>query len=690
MNEQTPPPNKIENWRYSVIYVVIGLILAVYVIKLFSYQILNNDTYLAQADENRTREISIQTQRGIIYDRNGYILASNVASYNVTITPALLPSEEGAMEEVFRQLSALIEIPVNNGEINDETVRLFTPCQTDMGITQIVYIARTNAPYSPVRVVCNIDETTAMIIRERTIDLQGVSIEIVPVRNYPTGSLTADVVGFLGPIPAVLAEEYEAQGLVADRDKVGYAGVEAQLQDILSGTNGLRVVEVDAAGAEVRELEPPIEAVPGLNVELTIDTRLQAAAQAALLGEINFWNTWFNETRINNAVVIAMNPQTGEILAMVSYPTYENNRMAREIPAYYYEQLAADPTLPLFNHAISAELPPGSVFKMAAAIGILNEGVVTPTQEIFDPGQITLISRYSENEEGTPQNYVCWLETGHGYLDFIGGVANSCDVYFYKVGGGFGEEVPQGLGIWRIGEYARALGYARLTGIELPGEADGLMPDPTWKRINLGQNWSTGDTYIATIGQSWVLATPLQVLVSFSVLANDGVYMQPTIVHRILDTNGNVVQDFEPQVVWDITTDPVIHVYDLETWEQTGEMRTVEPWVVQLAQDAMREVVNSGTAAEEFAGMEVPSAGKTGTAEYCDDVAQANGRCIPGSWPTHSWYAGYAPYDNPEIAVVAFVYNGGEGASVAAPIVRQVMEAYFALQAIDAGTSTGE
>ncbi len=690
MNEQTPPPNKIENWRYSVIYVVIGLILAVYVIKLFSYQILNNDTYLAQADENRTREISIQTQRGIIYDRNGYILASNVASYNVTITPALLPSEEGAMEEVFRQLSALIDIPVNNGEINDETVRLFTPCQTDMGITQIVYIARTNAPYSPVRVVCNIDETTAMIIRERTIDLQGVSIEIVPVRNYPTGSLTADVVGFLGPIPAVLAEEYEAQGLVADRDKVGYAGVEAQLQDILSGTNGLRVVEVDAAGAEVRELEPPIEAVPGLNVELTIDTRLQAAAQAALLGEINFWNTWFNETRINNAVVIAMNPQTGEILAMVSYPTYENNRMAREIPAYYYEQLAADPTLPLFNHAISAELPPGSVFKMAAAIGILNEGVVTPTQEIFDPGQITLISRYSENEEGTPQNYVCWLETGHGYLDFIGGVANSCDVYFYKVGGGFGEEVPQGLGIWRIGEYARALGYARLTGIELPGEADGLMPDPTWKRINLGQNWSTGDTYIATIGQSWVLATPLQVLVSFSVLANDGVYMQPTIVHRILDTNGNVVQDFEPQVVWDITTDPVIHVYDLETWEQTGEMRTVEPWVVQLAQDAMREVVNSGTAAEEFAGMEVPSAGKTGTAEYCDDVAQANGRCIPGSWPTHSWYAGYAPYDNPEIAVVAFVYNGGEGASVAAPIVRQVMEAYFALQAIDAGTSTGE
>lgn len=690
MNEQTPPPNKIENWRYTVIYAVIGLVLAVYVVKLFSYQIIDNETYLAQADENRTREISIQTERGIIYDRNGYILASNVASYNLTITPALLPSEEGAMEEVFRQLSQLINVPVNNGEINDETVRLFTPCQTEMGITQIVYIARTNAPYSPVRVVCNIDETTAMIIRERTIDLPGVSIEIVPIREYPTGSLTADVVGFLGPIPAVLSEEYEAQGLVADRDKVGYAGVEAQLQDILSGTNGLRVVEVDAAGAEVRELEPPIEAIPGLNVELTIDTRLQAAAQAALLGEINFWNTWFNETRINNAVVIAINPQTGELLAMVSYPTFENNRMAREIPAYYYEQLAADPTLPLFNHAISAELPPGSVFKMAAAIGILNEGVVTATQEIFDPGQITLISRYSENEEGTPQNYVCWLETGHGYLDFLGGVANSCDVYFYKVGGGFGEEVPQGLGIWRLGEYARALGYARLTGIELPGEADGLMPDPTWKRINLGQNWSTGDTYIATIGQSWVLATPLQVLISFAVLANDGVYMQPTIVHRILDNNGNVVQDFEPQVVWDITQDPLIHVYDLETWELTGEMRTVEPWVVQLAQDAMREVVSSGTAVDEFTDMEVPSAGKTGTAEYCDDVAQANGRCIPGSWPTHSWYVGYAPYDNPEIAVVAFVYNGGEGASVAAPIVRQVMEAYFALQAIDAGTSTGE
>lgn len=678
-----------ESRRMLVFYVIIAVIFGFFVVRLFDLQIVQGAELLAQADENRTRNIWVQTQRGVIYDRNGYVLAHNVPSYNVVITPALLPTDEGAVQEIYRQLSELIGVPVNKGGTDEETVKTFKPCETDLGITQIVYIADTNWPYDPVEIKCNVDQKIAMTVREKASDWPGVDIEIVPVREYPTGWLTAEVVGFLGPIYASVEQQYVEQGFVADRDKIGYAGVEYTLQDILGGRNGKRVVEVDVAGKILRNLEPPIEAVPGENVRLTIDTRLQMAAKTALIEEIDFWNTYLNQIRSQNGVVIAINPKTGEVLALVSYPTFENNRMARLIPAYYYEQLSEDPNRPLFNHAISAEHPPGSVFKMAAAIGILNEGVVTPDYKIDDPGKITINQQYTPNDPGTPRDYVCWQETGHGQVDFVHAVALSCDVYFYKVSGGYQNEVPQGLGIWRLSEYAKALGYGRLTGIELPGETEGLIPDPTWKRRTIGENWATGDTYIAAMGQGYVLSTPLQVLVSFATLANDGKYMRPTLVKEVLDSEGNVVQPFKPEQVWDITQDPVITVYD-ENQFATDVKKTVAPWVIDLAKQGMRMVVEpGGTADREFADMEISSAGKTGTAEYCDNVAQSKNLCQPGNWPTHAWYVGYAPYDDPEIAVVAFVYNGGEGASVAAPIVRRVLEAYFELKAIDSAAGGG-
>jgi penicillin-binding protein 2 len=418
---------------------------------------------------------------------------------------------------------------------------------------------------------------------------------------------------------------------------------------------------------------------------LTIDTRLQAAAKAALKGEIDFWNTYLNKTLSTNGVVIAMNPKTGEILSLVSYPTFENNRMAREIPGDYYTQLIENPDRPLFNHAISAEHPPGSVFKIAAAIGALNENVVSPQQELEDPGKITITQKFSQNETGTPRDYVCWERTGHGFQDFLHGVANSCDVYFYKIGGGFKDEVPNGgLGIWRLGEYAKALGWGEKTGIELPGEATGLIPNPTWKRQVQTENWSTGDTYIATMGQGYVLSTVLQVLQAFATIANDGKMMQPTLIHKITDTDGNVIKDFTPLQKRDITKDKVIQVFD-ENNLPTGEMKSVEPWVIDTLKEGLRLVVTSGTAVKEFAGMVIQTSGKTGTAEYCDNIASAQNLCNPGNWPAHAWYVGYAPYDDPEIIVVAFVYNGKEGSTVAAPIVRKVLEAYFELKNIDSG-----
>lgn len=675
----------VEGWRIYLLYGLLIVVFVYYMAELFQFQIVDGESYLEQAEENRTSEISVQTQRGSIYDRNGYVLARNVPSYNITITPAYLPEDDGSIQQVYRELSQIVDVPVSNGEITDETVRLFNECDTDMGISQIVYIQDSLAPYESVSIKCDVPEALALMVQENSDDWPGVGVEITPIREYPTGWITSEIIGFLGPIPASQEEYYTGRGFVLNRDKVGYAGIESWFDEELGGLNGTRVIEEDVAGQYIRDLAEPVDPVPGQNIVLTIDTRLQTAAKTALIKEIQDWNTYLNQTLSSNGVVIAMNPKTGEILALVSYPTFENNRMARMIPAYYYQQLTSDPDLPLFNHAISAEHPPGSVFKLATALGIANEHVLEPDFKIEDNGKITIMQQYSPNDPGTPRDYVCWEDAGHGQVDFRHAISLSCDVYFYKASGGYKNEVPVGLNIWRMGEYARAVGYGEVTGIELPGEEAGLIPDPDWKRISQGENWATGDTYIAAMGQSFVLSTPLQVLVSAAIIANDGKYMKPTLLREIQDAEGNVIQPFSPTLVRDITKDPVIAAYD-ENMFTTGEFKTVEPWVIELVQEGMRMTVEEGgTADAQFAGMTIQSAGKTGTAEYCDRRADLKGLCKSGQWPAHAWYVGYAPYDDPEIAVVVFVYNGTEGSTVAAPVARKVMEAYFELKALSEG-----
>lgn len=699
MNNTTPLDNTVSPGRITAFLLVTGIVFTIFVGRLFNLQVLQQPKWLNQAGDQRIINLSIPTLRGTILDRNGTILARNIPSYNVVVTPAELPEDPVDTEKVLRQLAELLNMPMDLGEISLDNP--FVPCVSEHGINQIITFGDTTAPFRPVRVRCNVDKELALRIQEMAVDLPGVGVEIEPVREYPTGSLTAALVGFLGPIPERLEQALRAQGFDPSRDKIGYAGAELAFQDTLAGRNGQRTVEVDVAGQILRDVAPQQPPIPGQNVVLTIDTRLQQAAEAVLLRELNFWNTYFNEIRVNNGVVIAMNPQTGEILAMVSYPTYENNRMARFIPGYYFEQLTADKRNPLLNHAVGAELPAGSVFKLVTAVGALNEGVVTPEQIIKTPGKITIQERFYASDIGQSREFVDWKEEGFGELDFVHGLANSSNVYFYKLGGGYRDEVPGGLGICRLGTYARALGYGSLPGIELPDQQDGLIPDPTWKRINQGENWSTGDTYIASVGQGLVLATPLQVLMSAATIANDGKLMRPTILREVVDGEGNVIQPFEPEMRWDITQDPVIVEYN-DPASPGGceskqihrgkaikvQTKTVQPWVIEKVQEGMRLAVLEGTLAREFDGVSIAVAGKTGTAEYCDDVALEKNRCIPGSWPTHAWTVAYAPFDNPEIAVIAFVYNGGEGASVAAPIVRGVIEAYFELKAADTAQGT--
>jgi len=691
MNLFTQQGTKFEKWRYLVLIILIATIFGFYILRLFDIQILQGPDFIAQANNNRTQIISTPAIRGTIYDRNGVILAQNVPSYNVVVIPGYLPEDEGDTQAIFRELSEIIDIPVSQGSTDEEAVRNFTPCYNDLGIAEVVYIATTNWPFQATALKCDVPQDVAMIVMENRDDWLGIDVEISSVRQYPTGNLTSEVIGFLGPIPAILEDYYVDLGFVANRDKVGYAGIEQSLNDTLAGRNGIQEVEVNVAGEIIRYLSEPVDPIPGNDIILTIDSRLQAIAREALISEIDYWNQQAGKTISNNGVVIAMNPKTGEVLALVSYPNFENNRMERIIPGYYYEQLSNDPQRPLFNHAVSAEHPPGSVYKMTSALGVLNEGVVTPEYEIEDKGTITVIQRFFENDPNAqPREFVCWDRSGHGMVNYLKAIAMSCNIYWHKVAGGFENEVPDGgLGIWRMSEYSKALGYGSITGIELPGESDGLVPDPTWKRINLGENWATGDTYTAAIGQGYVLATPLQVVNSFSTIANGGKLMDVTLVNQIISPEGEIIEELEPSYRWDITQDPVIQVYDGNI--PTGETKTVEPWVLELANQGMRMVVTEGTASEYtgarheelFRNDSSQSAGKTGTAEYCDNVAQEQGLCGFGRWPSHAWYVGYAPWDDAEIAVVAFVYNGTEGATLSAPVVRRVIDAYFELKAID-------
>jgi penicillin-binding protein 2 len=328
--------------------------------------------------------------------------------------------------------------------------------------------------------------------------------------------------------------------------------------------------------------------------------------------------------------------------------------------------------------------------------------VITPDRTLFDPGKITIENKYFPQDPGKAKDFICWKTEGHGDVDFVHGIAWSCNVYFYKIGGGYPGEIEDGgLGVTGINKYAPALGYGAPLGIDLPGEEDGLIPDEDWKRINLGENWSTGDTYNTVVGQGFVAATPLQVLTSIATLANGGRVMWPHVVEEILDGEGNIIQSYEPCVLWDIGDDVLTPLEEIgancptmppELRELVQNSRSespdvlVDPAVIEFAQTGMLMVVTDpdGTAYGRADLDTISSAGKTGTGEFCDKVVYQQGLCKPGEWPTHSWYVAYAPFENPEIVVVAFVYYGGEGAVTSGPIVRQVLEAYFEIKSIDA------
>jgi penicillin-binding protein 2 len=624
--------------RVALLGLIILGFFAAFTRRLWQFQFVQGQEYRREAEEQSTKLITVPASRGIIYDRTGERLVRNVPSFRITVVPAYLPDDEEQAREVLVRLAVLLGVPYTTADREgegDETV---------LGIHEMIEEVPYVAPYRPIVIERNVEREKALLVAQEASTLPGVSVEVESVRDYPYGTVLSQILGYLLPIPEEAEQVYREEGYDPATDRIGTAGIEATYEDYLRGQKGEQIVEEDVLGRVLRVVEERAAPVPGDNVTLTIDLGLQQAVDEALrLG--------LEQAGSPRGVVIAMNPQTGEILAMASRPTYDNNIFVKGVSQRDWERWQDDHR-PLINHAISDAVPPGSVFKIVMAPAALQEGVLTARTQLSCPGRIVVPNKYYPNDPGQAQPFYCWNEAGHGSLDVVGGIAHSCDVFFYKTGGGFEETDFDGLGVERIATYARLFGMGVPSGVELPAESGGLVPTSDWKRHTYGESWSTGDTYNLSIGQGFLEVTPLQMLNAVNVVANGGTLYRPQVVHHVTNTEGDTTQPFEADIV---RTLPVSEEY------------------LALVREGMEGAVAYGTAAlrGQIDGLRI--GGKTGTAQFCDDIM-----CGVGfEQPEHAWFAAFAPIEEPEISVIVFLYNGGEGSVAAVPVAREMLAHYF-------------
>jgi penicillin-binding protein 2 len=621
--------------RLALFRVVVILGLVAVVFRLWSLQVVSSETYLDAADENRYRLVPIDAARGVIYDRAGRLLVHNVPDFTVSVIPGDMPTDDAERSAVLARLSELLDMPVHDSE--------------DRGIEDLISKATTGSyatgPYVAVTIARKVDRQAAFAIQEESPSLPGVSVNVGADREYVDSELMAHIVGYMGRIgQSDLAERLD-KGYEAG-DRIGVAGVERTQEEILAGTKGQKHVEVNVDGRETQVIAAE-QPVPGHSVYLTIDTEFQRQVQDAL-------QKGMEDAGSKVGVAIALDPRTGEIRAMVSLPSFDNNLFASGIS---YEDLAAlsnDTRHPLINHAVGGQYPPGSVFKIIPASGALQEGVITESTTLDCRSTMLLPNKFFPTDLSQAQTFYCWSRVGHGSINVVTAISQSCDIFFYKSTGGF--EDFQGLGIDRLGKYAAMFGLGEPTGIELTGEASGLLPGERWKRLTYSESWFTGDTYNAAIGQGYVLVTPLQMLNATAAIANRGTLYRPQLIYQEVDITGRLVQPFEPEIIRELG---------------------VSPENIELVRRGMRATVTGGTA-YRLNLPQVEVAGKTGTAEYTE--LDENGNLITdesGYLPTHAWFTAFAPYDDPEIALIVFLQGGGEGSQTAVPVGEDILRAYF-------------
>ena len=539
---QTDGPSAGSGFRLLLIRIGAIVLFVALLAQVWRLQIVQGEYYAALANELRFREVELPAQRGVIYDRRGEILVRNVPSFLVSVVPADLPDDPARKRAIIERVVDLLKIKdeswlalpfppahLSGAETEHweaqalaESLRRRAEQQApvDYILDRVVELEHVG-PYRPLVIKTGVERELAFMLEEAHNDLPGIHLEVQSLRQYTTAELTSHLLGYVGPIPSASVEKYEARGYNPN-DRVGLTGLELVYEEVLRGAKGQKHVEVDVAGREVRtigEITPP---TPGHNLVLTIDLGLQRMVEETL-------RRGLQRARRDSGVAIAMDPNTGEILAMVSLPTYDNNLFADGISWRDYERLSTDVRRPLLNHAISGVYPPGSVFKIVPASAALQEGVVDEKTRLTCEGIMLLPNQYFPDDPGLAQKFYCWIhkyDTGHGPIALIDAIAQSCDIYFYQVGGGF--EDFAGLGLERLANYAGLFGFGELTGIDLPGETTGLIPSARWKRLNYAESWVTGDTYNMAIGQGFVLTSPLQVLNAFSAVANGGYLYQPT------------------------------------------------------------------------------------------------------------------------------------------------------------------
>ena len=578
------------------------LVLAVLAGRVFVLNTVQGEKYQGMSERNSLRMLTIPAPRGIIYDRTGQALVQNIPTLDLAVVPSDLPREEGDRVRERELLRSIIDI--------------------DQEVASSVFGAKGNTA-SPVLLKSRLTQEEMLIFLSRQTDFPGVVLTRSAEREYRDGAIFSHLIGYEGKIRQQELDDYPEYGL---SDMIGKEGIEKSYESFLRGKNGADRVEVDALGKIKKELGS-VQPVPGNDIILHIDAELQKKIFDSL--------SMLLETKnLKRAAAVAMNPETGGVLALVSLPSYDNNLFSGGIDQKHYEELLTDDARPLFNRAVSGEYPPGSTIKPVVAAAALAEGVVNEHTEIESRGGIS-IGKFFFGD---------WK--AHGFTDIRRAIAVSSDVYFYSVGGGYGS-VP-GLGMRRMKVYEEFFGYGKKTGIDIPGEADGFLPDPDWKQRRFGERWYIGDDYHAAIGQGFVTATPLQVLNSIATIGNGGILREPRLVSHIRDASGKLSPVESPVVRRDF----------------------VDANILRIVREGMRETVTEGTA-QPLRDLPVAVAGKTGTAQF------GTGK------DTHGWFVSFAPYEKPEIALIVLVEGQGEEGYNAVPVTKEVYQWYFG----DRGTS---
>jgi penicillin-binding protein 2 len=606
--------------RMVALYALVLTVFVVLSLRLLSMQVIGGSQYRLEAEDNRLRVVQDTPMRGLIVDRAGRPLVANVPVFSVQIIPADLPREREG--EVLQTLQSLLGVPTYQLERKVRERR------------------RSIDPFQPVIVKTDVDYQTYLVLSERRRRLPGVVVADETTRYYPYGEALGHILGYTGRMFEDEVEDYQNRGYTPS-ERVGKAGVELTYEDLLRGTPGRRQVEVDATGRVIRTLaqEPKHS---GATLVLSIDAELQKVVTDILKSSLAGLNS-------AKAVAMVMDVRTGELLASVSLPSYDNNIFSHPVDEEEYAKLINNPSKPLLNHAIAEKFAPGSTFKQITGIAALQEGIATTRTSITSRGTL-LVPR--EFDPKTFDSFPDW-NPNLGRLDFYRGVAMSSDIYFYCLAGGHCPEVPNGLGSTTLARYARMFGLGELTGIDLPGETDGLVGDAEWlrKATQGQQQWYTGDTFFMGIGQGYVEATPLQMVRLTAAIANGGSVLRPKVVHEVRDADGAVVIPPRTEVVRQVA---------------------VDPQNLQAMRDAMRLAIAEGTA-NKAAVPGVTVAGKTGTAEFGTRLGAGS---VYGRYKEHGWVVAFAPFENPEIAVVVF-NEEGSGAITAAPTASKIMDYYF-------------